>query len=343
MRLFRNKGREIALNTSDKRKKVTFLHEGVGPRVSEKFEFLYGSLDQERFVEVPLAQADYLFYTPFTPEHHAARPDTIKIMISGENIVPDFNACDYAISGEFMEFGDRYLRIPVYAMDPQAVGLGKRTPITADILGSKDTFCNFIYSNAQIADPIRLDFFHALNAEKRVVSAGRLERNYFGLMDSTPGSDWSRAKRDFIENCRFTIAIENAEQPGYITEKVTDPLLAHSIPVYWGDPRIADEINPKAFFHIRDYETPDYAIRELLTLETMPERQLEIQNAPVFTGGLDRVIAYKDAARAFFDAIFDQPISSARRRPRHGMLQGMEEVRRADQRPSQKKYKRNRF
>lgn len=343
MRFLRKKGRETASDTSDRRKKITFLHEGVGPQVSEKFELLYGPLDQKCFVEAPLSEADYLFYTPFTPEHHAAGPDTIKIMIAGENTCPDFNACDYAISGEFMEFGDRYLRIPVYAMDPQAVGLGMRLPITAEILKSKETFCNFIYSNAQIADPIRLDFFRTLHAEKHVVSAGRLERNYFGLMDAIPGSDWSKAKLDFISDCFFTIAIENAEQAGYITEKMTDPLLAHSIPIYWGDPKIAEEINPEAFFHIRDYETLDDAVRALLELETAPDAQLAIQNAPVFTGGLDRVAAYKDAARAFFDSIFNQPISSARRRPRHGWLQAIEELRRADQNPRKKKYKRNRY
>lgn len=325
------------------RKKVTFLHQGMGPPVSEKFELLYGPLDPDEFVQVPMSEADYLFFTPFTPDHHAVGPDTIKIFIAGENTCPDLNACDYAVCGEFMELGDRVLRVPVYAMDPQATDLAVRPRVTAEDLVRKERFCNFIYSNAAVADPFRSEFYHALNAAKQVTSAGQLFRNYFNLSDALPGSDWSAAKRKFLEECRFTISIENSQHPGYITEKVTDPLLSNSIPIYWGDPNIAAEINPECLVHVRDYDTIDEAIRAILALDQAPDKQLTMQNAPVFTGGVDRVAAYKSAARDFFDAIFDQPITTARRRPRHGWLQVIETWRRRDQTGFKKRFKRNRF
>ena len=39
---------------------------------------------------------------------------------------------------------------------------------------------------------------------------------------------------------RFTLAFENAVDPGYVTEKFFDPLVAGSVPVYLGAPDIAD-------------------------------------------------------------------------------------------------------
>ncbi|MEM6587117.1 MAG: glycosyltransferase family 10 [Pseudomonadota bacterium] len=310
------------------RKKVCFLFQGVGPQVSEKFELLYGAISPDHFEEVALEEADYLFFTPFAPQHHAAGPDTVKVLIAGENMTPDFNACDYAISGEFLEFGDRYLRVPIYAMDPAAKGLQNRARLTKDELSTKSKFCNFIYSNSVVADPYRLEFFEALHAIKPVISAGRLRRNYNGLAEMGPDVDWGAEKRKLVRDCRFTLAIENAEQPGYITEKMTDPYLVHSIPVYWGDPLIEDEFNQDAFLNLRNFPDADTAIKTIIELDADPDRQLAMQNASVFTGNFDRVEDYLSKARDFFQAIFDQPLDTARRRPRHGWVQGMENIRR---------------
>ena len=38
----------------------------------------------------------------------------IKILVLGENLVPDFNDFDYATGFDFLTFGDRYVSIPSY-------------------------------------------------------------------------------------------------------------------------------------------------------------------------------------------------------------------------------------
>lgn len=42
----------------------------------------------------------------------------------------------------------------------------------------------------------------------------------------------------FISRYKFVIAFENAECKDYITEKLWRPLIAGSVPIYWGSPTV---------------------------------------------------------------------------------------------------------
>ena len=320
-------------------KKICFLDQDT----ANYFKMLFGAIDTARFHQVPMTEAEYLFYSPFTPDHHAARPDTIKILITGENLCPDFNACDYGISGEYLELGDRHLRIPHYAAYEAAKNLASRPKINAVDLEQKNKFCNFIYSNGLLVHPIREQFFHDLNSIFPVVSAGRYLRNDHSLTAPDPDADWGLEKRNFVKQFRFTIAIENSEHQGYITEKITDAFLAHTVPIYWGDPRVLEEFNADAFLHLRDYPTHEAAIAEIQRLNADPKRLLALLNAPVFRGGIDRAELYTTSARDFIEGIFAQPLTKARRRPRHGRAQWLEQKRRKDQTGIKRRISNNRF
>ena len=39
-----------------------------------------------------------------------------------------------------------------------------------------------------------------------------------------------------------TIAFENSSFPGYTTEKIFEPMLEGSIPIYWGNPRVDEDV-----------------------------------------------------------------------------------------------------
>jgi hypothetical protein len=45
--------------------------------------------------------------------------------------------------------------------------------------------------------------------------------------------DHDQAKSCALSSFAFTLAVENSEDEGYSTEKLWQPLLAGSIPVYW--------------------------------------------------------------------------------------------------------------
>jgi hypothetical protein len=62
-----------------------------------------------------------------------------------------------------------------------------------------------------------------------------------------------RAKRAVLSRYRFAICFENTIFPGYLTEKLFDCLLAGCIPVYWGDPTVAEQVAPACFIDYRQF------------------------------------------------------------------------------------------
>jgi len=321
------------------KKKICFL----GEYTAGFFETLYGSIDPEIFDQVPLNKADYVFYSTFTPDHYLASSNAVKILIPGENICPDFNACDYAISNEYLNYGDRHLRVPFYVLVEDIKSLANRPLIAIEDLIKRKNFCNFIYSNNALAHPIREQFFHALNNHVPVVSAGHLLKNNNSLSNQNDDTDWRVSKMAFMKKFRFTIAMENSEHPGYTCEKIADALYAHTIPIYWGDPRIMEEFNPAAFVHLRDYKDLSEAVSAIINLNGDTNRMLKILNAPVFSGNIDQIQKYKNLATDFLNAIFAQPLATAQRRPRHGNSLWLEQKRRKNQTGVMRKLNVNRF
>lgn len=70
---------------------------------------------------------------------------------------------------------------------------------------------------------------------------------------------WRGAMTDKLEvlrNYRFCVAYENCtDEPGYITEKMIDCLLAGVVPIYWGAQNVTDHIPKECFIDIRDFKS----------------------------------------------------------------------------------------
>jgi hypothetical protein len=77
--------------------------------------------------------------------------------------------------------------------------------------------------------------------------------NMPSLDDVYTGVDMWERKRAFLSQYKFTIAFENFSYRGYNTEKLTDPLLAGSVPIYLGNPEITKHFNPACFINAHDY------------------------------------------------------------------------------------------
>lgn len=95
--------------------------------------------------------ADYVFFSTMGDSHWSVPDRCIKIYQTGENIVPDFNACDYAIGFEWMEYGDRYIRFPNYMFYDVELLHKMETkhllPPKWDLQVQKPDFCSFVVSN----------------------------------------------------------------------------------------------------------------------------------------------------------------------------------------------------
>ena len=74
-------------------------------------------------------------------------------------------------------------------------------------------------------------------------------------------------KQSTISSFKFTLAMENFEYPGYVTEKIINALAAGSIPLYLGAPDIEDFIPADVFVDLRGFASPEDLAAYLATID----------------------------------------------------------------------------
>lgn len=238
----------------------------------------------KNLVDVELGEEpDVVFFSCFGYEHEKY-PDAIKVYYTGENIRPNRFACDYSIGFDYSR-SRRHFRYPLYdTYAPEVFPVGNR-----------EKFCSIVVSNSR--SQMRMDFLEKLSARKRVDSGGRLANNIGGPVAS---------KGQFISQYRFNIALENSSYPGYTTEKLFEAKNAGCIPIYWGDPRVAEEFDPAGFIDISRFPSLDRCIEHILEVDANPELLAKYQNTPLFPHG-SRLLEERDKAlRAFLVGIFNE-------------------------------------
>ena len=215
-------------------------------------------------------EPDYLFFSVFGDEHLNYN-NCIKIFYTGEEQSPDFNLCDYAIGFDYINFEDRYIRFPVYLTYPYYIDYNKmlkKKKVTKKDLIKKKVFCTFVYSNEN-ADKKRNEFFLKLSKYKKILSGGKILNNIGYLVDN---------KESFQKGAKFSIAFENASKNGYTTEKIVQSFCANTIPIYWGDSRIIEVFNQKAFINVHNYKNIDEVIEYIKEIDNNDDLYLKIVN-----------------------------------------------------------------
>ncbi len=254
---------------------------------------------------------DLVFYSVFGTEF-LRYPDSVRIFMLNEPVLPNFNDCDYAAGAVQMSFGERYYR------HPPLIGYGERMfwelflPPAGEEAFDRP-FCNFIYSNASngIGAHLRVEFCKKLAAYKKVDCLGKVLCNVEDGIEKRYKKDyagralnagWESAKIRTLSGYKFTIAFENTRLPGWVTEKLIDPLLARSIPIYWGDPEVAEYFNPKAFINCADYgDDLDAVVRAVIELDNDRERYMQMLRQPPLKE--DFPYDWEDGLAAYLDGI----------------------------------------
>lgn len=262
-----------------------------------RFNFIINTLKKN--YEVILSDSpDYLFFSTFGYSH--LEYDCVKIMFVGENIVPDFNLCDYALGFDFLDFGDRYMRLPLFLIRDnfKELSIAKKF-IPEDVLKRK--FCSVVVSNAQVSNPIRERFFRLLSEYKQVDSGGKLWNNVGG-----PVVD----KQKFISGYKFNIAFENSSVRGYTTEKIMDAMIANTLPVYWGNPWVGRDFNERSFVDVSSFSSLEKAVEYIVELDTDDVRYLEIMKEPWVNDSF--IFNWEKRLNEFLVHIVEKPITEAR-------------------------------
>ncbi|MGF1924715.1 MAG: glycosyltransferase family 10 domain-containing protein [Bacteroidia bacterium] len=213
-------------------------------------------------------QPDLLFYS-LNGNNHTKYTCT-KIFYTGENIRPDFKDCDFAFTFDYSKNNKNY-RLPLFALYDDVSKLINRKLDVEKVLKSKSKFCCFVVSNP--SSKIRNDFYHNLSKLKHIDSGGRLYKNIdYEIIH----------KRDFIRDYKFVIAFENTSYPGYTTEKIFEPLLEDCVPIYWGNPLVANDFNTKRFINCHDFSSFEEVMKHILKVDEDDQLYLQYLSEPAF-------------------------------------------------------------
>jgi hypothetical protein len=95
-------------------------------------------------------------------------------------------------------------------------------------------------------------------------------------------------------------------------------MMARTLPIYWGNPRVAEDFNPRSFVDASDFPDLDALVERIIELDQDDARYLEYFSQPYFHG--NKPTEWFDRGRLLdrFEQIFDTtgPSVTERRRRR---------------------------
>jgi hypothetical protein len=238
----------------------------------------------------------FLIYSELSPGW--ARHRGVRIFYTGENVRPDMQRCDWALSFDHLDH-ERHFRLPLYRFynEPECLVKALRPRPTAEQLLDR-RFCNFVYSNPGARQ--RIDFFEKLSKYKRVDSGGAVINNIGGRVAD---------KHSFVSGYKFTIAFENSSYPGYTTEKLTEPMLADSLPIYWGNPVVELDFNPASFVNVMSIGSLDDAADAVVELDRNDNAYLAVHEQPWYPDDTPTTYVETDRIVAQFERMFTTPVT----------------------------------
>jgi hypothetical protein len=201
-----------------------------------------------------------------------------KIYVTGESLAPNWKHTDYAMTSHHLD-DSRHIRLPYYVWGTPGTwqDLIKNQDQITKLIKTRQQFCSAVITNANLKrTATRINFFKKLNAIETIASGGSFMNNY-GDIGSGPIN-----KINFIKNYKFNLCYENTRQTGYITEKLTDAMLAKTIPIYWGCDRVGEEFNKKSFLLRNDYSSDEEFIEKIIEVHRNPKIYEEMLREPYF-------------------------------------------------------------
>jgi len=285
------------------------VSEALRPKVKAAFVDFWETFDPEqhylmrqlqKLFTVELSdEPDVVFYSDGQGGAHR-RLDAKKVYVAIEDRTPNFRECDYAFT--FRDLDDeRNLRLPFYVtVGDGAEPLIRRSEAEETKLrGERRRFCSIVTSNANPRRTARrLSFFQKLHERKHVDSGGKALNNVGG-----PVAD----KHAFISGSRFHLALENYALPGYTTEKLYQAMAARCIPVYFGNPDIAEDFNPASFINITDFDSDAEAIEHILQVDRDEDLQAPYLREPFFPNNEPTKYFRDDYLLPVLEKIFSEP------------------------------------
>lgn len=238
------------------------------PSFKKEDNFISRILSKSYIVEISDDPELYFFTHCYNGKRDYLKFKCHRVFIGWENERADWRICDYVLDSDFVNNNPRHKRYPLWASwNPEQL----LSPKNSAVFHSKSKFCCMLVSNAKAKE--RIDFFQALSTYKKVDSAGRYLNNIGRSVND---------KMDFIKDYKFVISFENSSYPGYTTEKLIEPMLVGSIPVYWGNSDVGIDFNSKSFVNINDFSSYQEAINYIIELDNDEQKYQAMVAEPWF-------------------------------------------------------------
>jgi hypothetical protein len=212
-----------------------------------------------------------LFFSNFGSEHKKYK--CFRIFFSAENERLNMYKCDIALTFDYKR-NKRHFRLPLFVLylhhyKREATCLSQQISIHELPEWKARKFCCFVVSNGKSKE--RIKFYEYLCQNERVDSGGKYLNNIGDNIDN---------KLEFIQKYKFVISFENSSYPGYVTEKILEPFLTNSIPVYWGDPMVYKDFNRNSFINVINSSNYRDVYQRMKEIENSDELILQFLNSP---------------------------------------------------------------
>lgn len=244
-------------------------------------DLLFFSVDYSRKEERNRYKNHHCKKIFFTGESVSANFDNEEsILMSNHQAHYSIGRCDYAFTFDFNN-DPRHYRLPLWVLQIDWFGVGgyenpsyllpfseiydnewMKTP--------KTQFCAMIFNNPV---EMRVEMFNKLSQYKVVHGYGKPFGNWF---------DGEYTKYDILSHYRFSVCFENRSYEGYYTEKPFHAKTSGTIPIYFSDKRIREDMNEKAFIHFGDFDNLDNLIEYVKKVDDDHDLYMEYFNQPLF-------------------------------------------------------------
>lgn len=239
---------------------------------------------------------DFLIHSCFGRQY--LRHTCTRIFYAGENRRADWYATDWAFTFDYTTH-PRHFRLPLWLLYTEAQALVKPPDFDPDTVAvGKTRFCAFVVSNPVCR--VRNTFFRRLSRYKPVDSGGAV-LNTLGYRVGD--------KRAFLSEYKFTIAFENTSRAGYTTEKLVEPMLANSVPIYWGDPLVARDFDTRSFLSAHDVRSLEALIDQVIEADRDADRYRTMLSRPWLRDNTVPTHAHPETLLDQFQRIFETPIT----------------------------------
>lgn len=269
----------------EQRRSIRLKFVGFFPRWKPDDNLFYHLLQKHFDLQLVEEKPDFIFCQYFGTPYEYANYTCPRILYAGENYSPDFNCYDYSITYDPLEYGDRHFFAPYFLLDPYAQKIFMEDgtpplPSKESLLAGKNLFCDFIFSH-ESATGMREALYEILSQYRRVESPGVFMNN---MPDdwTIPYSPEPTQKMEFVGRCKFSIVAESINLSGFTSEKLTHAWLAHTVPIFFGNPDVDKIFNPKAFINVHQYASLDEVLAEVKRLDADDDAWYEMVRQPLF-------------------------------------------------------------